>query len=73
MVDTGSAFELDIKTFDEFVAEIVRVMDEPVTYEFKLNDDYTAKITGTEIKVGCQRFELDTIRNLVKYAESVQK
>ena len=63
---------LDTVSFEDFLMAMVKP---PKEFTFKLNDEYEAKCNPTSgtIKVGCQTFSINLIRNLVKEFDKVKK
>ena len=48
-------------------------MTQEKSVEVKLNDEYTAKITKTEVSVGCQKFPTSKLVEMYKAYESLGK
>tara|TARA_R110002167_G_scaffold98020_1_gene258226 strand:- start:6688 stop:7332 length:645 start_codon:yes stop_codon:yes gene_type:complete len=45
----------------------------PKFQSLKLNDEYTARIYGDKVVVGCQTFDIDTIKKLAKVVDEFQE
>jgi hypothetical protein len=46
-------------------------VEPPISKTVKLNDTYNAVVTKTEVKVGCQTFPINKIRELIEANESL--
>ena len=69
---TGSCSSKDC--FDRKVidfSELGNYLMEEKPRKVKLNDEYTAEVTRNEVTVGCQKFPISVIKDIVKAAESL--
>lgn len=48
-----------------------KVTPEEEYKELKISDEYTAKVYEDKVEVGCQTIPLDTVKELIKLAESI--
>lgn len=55
-------------SFGEVVDELITT---PKQLEFKLNNQYTARITKNIVTVGCQTFNIDSIREIVRLHDNL--
>jgi hypothetical protein len=59
-----------LETFGELINEIQK-QEALVVITVKLNDEYSAEVSKTGVKVGCQTFPLEVIDELAKVKKSL--